>query len=361
MAAAPPNILYIMSDDHTSQASGAYGGILAPLSPTPTIDKLAGEGTLFENVFCVNSICSPSRANIMTGQQCQRNGVLDLYDGLPVERQHLSREMGKAGYATAMIGKWHLKADPDSFDYYCVLPGQGQYFDPVFYTNSGGTPGEVHLDSTCSKPANILQFEGHSTDITTDTALEWLDNKRPRDRPFFCMLHYKAPHDMFDHHPRYDDYLEEVDIPEPDNMQGRSFAGALRGEDKPGDWRTATYYRYWMHMAHGHNNPAHFGVRTERYKLIFFYGCDFTDVLAGEKRTDRGGNRYYPNTPAAWELYDLANDPHEMTNVYGKPEYATVVAELKAQLLALREELDETDTAYPHIQEIIDRHWNDRG
>lgn len=138
----------------------------------------------------------------------------------------------------------------------------------------------------------------------------------------------------------------------PTYMQGRSFAAALAGKKKPRDWRTATYYRYWMHMAHGHNNPAHFGIRTERYKLILFYGCDFTEGR-------NGGNRYYPNTPAAWELYDLQKDPAEMQNVYGDTEYAEVAAELKARLKRVREEFDETDAAYPRIQRIIESHWND--
>jgi uncharacterized sulfatase len=515
------NILYVMSDDHTSQAIGAYNSRLAPLNPTPTIDRLFREGMVFERAYCVNAICTPSRANIVTGQHCQRNGVLDLYDQLPVDRQHLPRELGKAGYATAMIGKWHLKQSPESFDHYCALPGQGTYFDPDFYTNDGGRPTDYRFDSTLTRRVNIISEEGHSTDVITDKALEWLEHKRPKDKPFFCMLHYKAPHDMFEHHPRYDDYLAGVDIPEPANlydqpapgfgsiatrgendeligvigssiskrnstrnmgksmnidpdlpgreythqayqrylkkylrcvkgiddnlkrvfdyldanglmdstvifyagdqgmflgehdfmdkrwiyeeamrmpllvrhpgaplagarndwlidntdfaptmlelaglatpgyMQGRSFAPALRGEARPRDWRTAVYYRYWMHMAHGHNNPAHFGLRTNRYKLIFFYGRDFTDVHDGKRRTDHGGNRYHPDTPAAWELYDLETDPAEMVNQYGNSEYASVVAELKAMLLEMRENLDETDANYPRIQEIIDEHWND--
>jgi len=518
-----PNVLYIMSDDHTAQAIGAYGSRLARLDPTPTIDRLAREGMIFSNVFCVNSICTPSRANIMTGQQCQRNGALDLYGVLPPERQHLSIEMKKAGYATAMIGKWHLKADPSTFDYYCVLPGQGEYFDPEFYTNDGGTPGTVREDSTLTKQANILKFQGHSTDIVADIALKWFREKRPADKPFFCMLHFKAPHDMFDHHPRYNDYLADVDIPEPDNMydqpaagfgsvatrgkddelihvigssvskrmhsrnmgkhmhvdpslpdheytheayqrylkkylrcvkgiddnlkrvfayleeaglmddtvifyagdqglflgehdfidkrwmyeeamrmpllcrypklagagsrcdwlinntdfaptmleligvstpeymQGRSFAAALAGKDKPADWRKATYYRYWMHMAHGHNNPGHFGLRTDRYKLIFFYGCDFTDIHGGKKVKGLDGNRYFRDTPVAWEFYDLAEDPQAMHNRYGEPKYAGVIADLKRQLKQLRQDLDETDENYPKIQKIIDEHWDDAG
>jgi uncharacterized sulfatase len=153
--------------------------------------------------------------------------------------------------------------------------------------------------------------------------------------------------------------LELAGAKVPSNMQGRSFVGALRGQAKPSDWRKGTYNRYWMHMAHGHNNPAHFGIRTEQYKLIFFYGCDFTDILWGRKITQHGGNRYFPNTPPAWEFYDLKTDPNEMHNLYANPKYAKEITELKKELKQLRKELKETDADYPHIQKIIDAHWDD--
>jgi arylsulfatase A-like enzyme len=127
-----PNVLFIMSDDHTTQAIGAYGSRLAAVNPTPNIDSLARGGMRFDRVFCNNSICTPSRASIITGQYSQTNGVLDLTGNIPPEQQYLPIEMGKAGYHTAMIGKWHLKKEPAAFDYYCVLPGQGKYFNPTF-------------------------------------------------------------------------------------------------------------------------------------------------------------------------------------------------------------------------------------
>ena len=120
-----------MSDDHTTQAFGVYGSRLASLNPTPHIDQLGKEGMLFTQVFCNNSICTPSRASIITGQYPQTNGVLDLLGRIAPERQYLPREMSKAGYETSMIGKWHLKEEPAAFDYYNVLPGQGRYNDPV--------------------------------------------------------------------------------------------------------------------------------------------------------------------------------------------------------------------------------------
>ena len=134
-----PNILYIMSDDHTTQAFGVYGSRLASLNPTPHIDQLAREGARFNKVFCNNSICTPSRASIITGQYPQTNGVLDLMGRIAPERQYLPMEMRKVGYETAIIGKWHLKEEPVAFDYYNVLPGQGRYYDPVTRDASKGT------------------------------------------------------------------------------------------------------------------------------------------------------------------------------------------------------------------------------
>ena len=200
-----PNILYIMSDDHAAHAIGAYGGRLAALNPTPTIDRLAREGMLFENVFAGNAICVPSRATILTGQYAHVHGVVYLGGGLVPSEQHLAIEMKKAGYETAMIGKWHLKHEPAAFDHYCVLPGQGKYHDPEFQVR--GPKGW---------PRDLVTFEGkHSTDVITDLSLEWLFAERDPEKPFFLMHHYKAPHDYFEHAARYDDWLADTEIPQP--------------------------------------------------------------------------------------------------------------------------------------------------
>lgn len=201
-----PNIIFIMSDDHTSQAFGIYGSRLASLNPTPTLDALGKNGVIFDNAFCTNSICTPSRANILTGQYPQTNGVLDLDGTLDESRQFLPKEMKKLGYETAIIGKWHLVKEPAAFDYYQVLPVQGKYFDPTFRTR-GEKPW----------PENTKKYKGHSTDIITDLTLKWL-KKRKSDQPFFLMHHYKAPHDDFEFAPRYKDYLADVAIPEPENL-----------------------------------------------------------------------------------------------------------------------------------------------
>ena len=203
-----PNVLFIMSDDHTAQAIGAYGSRLSKLNPTPTIDRLAKEGMLFENAFCSNSICAPSRATILTGQYAHTCGVHDLRGSIESGRQYLAIEMKKAGYQTAMIGKWHLKKEPADFDYYCVLPGQGKYHDPEFRIR-----GEKKW------PKNLIKFEGsHSSDAVTDQTLQWLKEGRDDSKPFFLMHHYKAPHDYFEHAHRYNKYLADVEIPQPESL-----------------------------------------------------------------------------------------------------------------------------------------------
>jgi arylsulfatase A-like enzyme len=208
---ARPNILFIMSDDHTTQAFGCYGSRLAKLNPTPNIDRLATEGMRFDRVFCNYSLCTPSRASIITGQYPQTHGVMDLGGSISPANQHLAHEMKRGGYHTAMIGKWHLKAEPAPFDYYCVFPGQGKYHNPVF---------RVRGDKAW--PRNTIQKRGqHSSDAVTDVTIEWLKNGWNRDKPFFLMHHFKAPHDMFENATRYDEYLEDVTIPEPTNLFGQ--------------------------------------------------------------------------------------------------------------------------------------------
>jgi len=484
-----PNILFIMSDDHAAHAIGAYGGRLAALDPTPNIDKLARDGIRLTNVFCTNSICTPSRATLITGQYSHRNGVTTLNGKIEPARQHLPRLIKQAGYQTAMIGKWHLKHEPASFDYYCVFPGQGSYFNPILRDKRRGP-----------WPDNSRRFSRydsqHASDVVTDLSIKWL-KQRDRSRPFFLMHHFKAPHDNFENAERYDWLYDRTRIPEPESlwkqpqfgsaatrqtgtsvsrrnrrrnmghhmfvdpdlddvaytrtayqrylkkylrcvrgvddnigrlidhlkqtgdldntvilytsdqgfmlgehdlidkrwmyeeslrmplivrypsriaagstsaalinntdfaptllqlagadvpefMPGRSLLPILEGQS-PDDWRTATYYRYWMHMAH-HDNPAHYGIRTGEFKLIFFYGLPL----------DAPGAKQQP-TPAGWELYDLRRDPHEMVNVYHDPRYAEHVRRLKSQLLALKQEIGDTDERYPELMKVRKAFWH---
>jgi arylsulfatase A-like enzyme len=454
-----PNILYIMSDDHAAHAIGAYG---SAINRTPKIDRIAQGGVRLTNCFCTNSICTPSRAAILTGQYSHKNGVYTLSDSLDPSRNHVAKELQRSGYQTAMIGKWHLASDPTGFDYWNILPGQGVYYDPTFI--NGG---------------ERKQYTGYCTDLIGDFTLDWLKRRDPR-KPFFAMCHHKAPHRPWQPAPKYKDLFAGQTIPEPSNlydhyegrarsvaavamrvgenmtktdvkqdpppglagdalrkwayqlyikdylrciqsvddnvgrlldyldveslaantiviytsdqgfylgdhgwfdkrlmyeealrmpflmrypgairpgavnrdmvlnidfaplfldyagarapaeMQGRSFRAALEGHT-PKDWRKAVYYRYWMHNDADHHVPGHYGVRTDRWKLIYFYG----------KPLDMKGARP-PDTAPEWELYDLRSDPHEMHNLYSDPKHAHVVRDLKSRLDALQREAGDT-------------------
>ncbi|MCH2614623.1 MAG: sulfatase [Opitutales bacterium] len=498
-----PHILFIMSDDHTAQAVGVYATLLKDLDPTPTIDSLAREGIVFDNAFCTNSICTPSRASIITGQYAHTNGVFDLGGNITPENQALPILMREAGYQTAMIGKWHLKQEPN-FDYYKVLPGQGKYFDTEFRIQ-GDQPW----------PKNTVTHTGqHSSDAITDSTLDWFKKERDPDKPFFVCHQYKAPHDYFENAPRYQSYLADLEIPEPDTLydppntfgslatkgydnelvphigtsigsrnprrsyatnlfdrfpeefppnydpavlseeettrlayqgylkkylrcvrgvddnlkrlfdylkeeglhdntviiytgdqgfwlgekdyqdkrwaydesarmpfivrypekippgirshalienvdypalmldyagidipsdfQGRSFRMICETGQEPNDWKQAVYYRYWMHMAH-HDNPGEMSIRTKTHKLIYFYGANY-----------EGGYQ----TPPAWELYDLVEDPQELRNVYYVPKYNEIREELKAQFAQLRMDVGDDGSHYPKCEAVVQEFWD---
>ncbi|EMI18626.1 mucin-desulfating sulfatase (N-acetylglucosamine-6-sulfatase), partial [Rhodopirellula maiorica SM1] len=203
-AAEQPNILFIMADDHTSQGFGIYGSRLAHLNPTPNIDALAKTGIVFDNTFCNNSICTPSRASILTGQYSQTNGVLDLHGSLPPSKQFLPTEMKALGYQMAVIGKWHLKEEPANFDYYEVLPLQGSYHNPDLICREGGTRKEIVFGKQGAREVNVIKYQGHSSDVITDRSIEWLQNKRDKSKPFVLLHHFKAPHDLFEYAARYE-------------------------------------------------------------------------------------------------------------------------------------------------------------
>ncbi len=454
-----PNILYMMADDHAAHAISAYG---SRINKTPNIDRIASGGVRMTNCFCTNSICTPSRAAILTGQYSHRNGVYTLADRLDPARNHVAKELQKAGYQTAMIGKWHLESDPTGFDYWNILPGQGVYYDPVF------------IDRGEKK-----EHKGYCTDLIADFSLDWL-KQRDRKKPFFLMCHHKAPHRPWDPAPKYKDLYANETIPEPDNlydhyegrahavstvtmkvgedmnkrdvkqplppdlkgdalrkwayqlyikdylrcirsvddnvgrvldwldaeglskntiviytsdqgfflgdhgwfdkrlmyeeslrmpflmrypgairagsvnrdmvlnidfaptfldfagskapaeMQGRSFRSVVEGST-PRDWRTSMYYRYWMHNTHDHHVPAHYGVRTARWKLIYYYG---------KPLGMSGANP--PDTEPDWELFDVQNDPREMHNLYHDPKYAKIIGGLKIELDKKQKEAGDT-------------------
>src|SRR5262249_20970774 len=161
-------IIYIMSDDHAAHAISAYG---SKLNQTPHIDRIAKEGMRFSNCFVTNSICTPSRAAIITGKYSHINGV-PVFNHIDGSQPLLQKSLQAAGYHTGMIGKWHLGSDPTGFDYWNILPGQGAYHDPVFIMKDGKK-----------------KHTGYCTDIITDFALAFLQD-RPKDKPFFLMCHH---------------------------------------------------------------------------------------------------------------------------------------------------------------------------
>jgi arylsulfatase A-like enzyme len=200
LAAAPsarPNILFIFSDDHAQHAISAYG---SKVNQTPNIDRLANDGARFTNSFVTNSICTPSRATLLTGQYSHLNGlpVFNRFDG---SRDNVAKHLQAAGYHTGMIGKWHLGSDPTGFDRWIVLPGQGIYWNPTFLV-----------------PGGKLTIDGHCTDITTNLGLEWLKT-RPQDKPFFLMLHQKAPHRPWEPDKRNQALFKDKVIPEPATLR----------------------------------------------------------------------------------------------------------------------------------------------
>ncbi|ARN57251.1 sulfatase [Sedimentisphaera salicampi] len=444
-----PNIIFIMADDHASQAFSCYG---SNRNKTPHLDRIAEEGMLFENCFCTNSICAPSRAVILTGKYSHINGKTTNRHNNPFDgsQQTVPKLMRKGGYQTAMIGKWHLRSEPTGFDHWEVLPGQGKYHNPVFKTEKGRK-----------------KYEGYVTDLITDFTIDWLEN-RNEDKPFFLMCHHKAPHrswhpdekhegmyadkeipvpETFDddystrcaaakesamsiqsHLRKWDlkktppkgltkeerkhwnyrrymedylaciasiddnigrllDYLKKSGLEEntmiiytsdqgfflgehgwfdkrfmyeeslrmpllmrwpghikpgsvtdsmvmnldfaptfldaagldiPNDIQGESFTPILEGSE-PEKWRDSVYYHYYEYPA-VHSVKRHYGIRTKRYKLIHFY----FDI-------------------DCWELYDLKNDPNELNNLYGKPEYQSLVKRLKAELKRLQVKYKDTE------------------
>src|SRR5215207_2796402 len=191
-----PNIVFIMTDDHAAHAISAYGSVV---NQTPHLDRIAKEGVRFDRCFVTNSICTPSRATILTGKYSHLNGtpVFNRFDG---SQPTVAKYLQQAGYFTGMIGKWHLGSDPTGFDKWTIPPGQGAYIDPMFLEAGGRR-----------------QIKGYCTDIVTDLAIDFLD-ERPQDKPFFLMYHHKTPHRPWEPDAKHKAMFAGKQIPEPPTL-----------------------------------------------------------------------------------------------------------------------------------------------
>lgn len=485
-----PNIIFILSDDAANTALSCYNGRYSSVFQTKNIDRIAREGVRFDNCYALNSISVPSRAAILTGQYSQCNGVYTLDDKLDTAKVTFPKLFHDAGYSTAMVGKWHLVTEPQGFDYYFAMKGQGRYFNPLF--NIKG-----QLDGATFEKSKGTEFKGrHITSLIGDKSLEWLDG-RDKSKPFMLLCHFKAPHRPCDPDPKFKNMFDGVTLPEPANLyetyegkgkyndflrlryedmikedlktelptnlsrdefrkwayqiymkdylrcmagvdenvgrlldyldknglaentiviytsdqgfflgehgwfdkrmmyeesinmpfvmrypkaikpnqvnkdivtnadfaptllqmagikipsfvQGKSFFRNAAG-NTPTNWRKAFYYRYWMNNEIYHKTVAHFGIRTQDYKLIFYYGNPL----------GKTGSSVYPTTyTPEWELFDLKKDPQEMKNEYNNPEYAQVIKKLKKELLKLKKESKDTeDEKMPEMQEIMNKYY----
>jgi len=486
LAQQRPNIIFIMSDDHASAAVSAYNSRISKILPTPNIDRLAVQGAILNACYATNSISTPSRAAILTGQYSQKNGVYTLSDKLDTNKLTLAKILQKSGYTTAMVGKWHLVTEPKGFDDYACLIGQGIYYNPPLIEKN-------RTDGVDFEKSKGTPYIGHCTDVITQRAIEWLE-KRDSKKPFFLMCHFKAPHRPWQPAEKYKHLLDNITIPEPENlydnyetrgsytdsltmsleymdstdlkttipknlsrdehrkwayqlylkdylrciagidenvgilldylknngldsntiviytsdqgfflgehgwfdkrlmqeesikmpflirypkeikpgtvnkdmslnvdfaptlldyagvaipsdMQGKSFRKNLSGSTSK-DLRKSIYYRYWMHNDFYHRAVANLGIRTERYKLIFYYGAPLN--MKGAK---------LPCYPPVWELYDLKEDPMEMKNLYSNPKYKTIIKKLKDEILTQRRILGDEDDNSVDMRKIMDEYF----
>jgi N-acetylglucosamine-6-sulfatase len=223
-AAGQPNVVFILTDDLRWDCLGVAGH---PYLKTPNIDRLAREGVYFKNAFCTTSLCSPSRASILSGLYAHSHKVMDNFTEYPVELPSFPRQLQLSGYETAYIGKWHMGEDNDGkrpgFDYFVTHKGQGKYYDTEF-----------NFDSTDRRVV-----KGYYTHVVTDMALDWL--RKSRKKPFLLMLGHKAPHSFYVPEPRYAKAFDAVKVEYP--------ASAFRLDDKP-DW-----FRTRLETWHGIYGP----------------------------------------------------------------------------------------------------------
>lgn len=208
-----PNIIHIMSDDHSYQAISAYGHPLSSQAPTPNIDRIASEGVRFDRAYVENSLSTPSRACLMTGLYSHQNGQKTLGRGIDTSKVFVSEILQSHGYQTGVIGKWHMKCEPKGFDFYHVFNDQGEYYDPGFKSKDS--------------EGKYIREEGYSTDLVTEHAVDFIQ-QRDTTKPFCLFVHHKAPHRNWLPELEYLNLYEDVDFPLPetfyDDYEGRGEA-----------------------------------------------------------------------------------------------------------------------------------------
>tara|TARA_B100000959_G_C14959207_1_gene615054 strand:+ start:116 stop:1702 length:1587 start_codon:yes stop_codon:yes gene_type:complete len=240
----PPNIIFIMADDHTKQAMSCYG---SNINQTPNIDRIANKGTTFNSSFVTNSICAPSRAVALTGKYSHINGLRDNRDEFDGNQMTFPKLLQNAGYQTALIGKWHLKTKPQGFDIWKILSGQGQYYNPLFITEE-----------------DTIRYQGYVTTLITDFAIETLntfDNKKP-----FCLLYFhKAPHRNWMPDIKHLTMFDNIDVPMPktffDNYETRSNAA------KQQDMQVVNLYNSLDMKIHSNDTVEKYSGGNEKFRL----------------------------------------------------------------------------------------------
>lgn len=443
-----PNILYIMCDDHAIQAISAYGSAISQLAPTPNIDRLAERGMKFNEAFVENSLSTPSRACLMTGLYSHQNGQRMLAEGIDSTKTFFSEMLQKAGYETAVVGKWHMSCRPKGFDFYHILNDQGLYYNPTFASTDhygeykqemvrdlkvpemydpstpegrdsyAGLMGEMNRMTPQQREAIDAYYmprnrEFLSKNLTGKELVEWkyqnyirdymaviasvdesvgrlltyLDEHHLTDNTIIVYTSdqgfYMGEHGWFDKRFMYEEsfhtpliisypkhiqpksecnqmvqnidfaptFLDLAGLKKPAYMPGTSLQPLFAGQPVR-KWRKSLYYHYYDYPNY-HLVRKHDGVRTERYKLIHFYG------KGGERAVPENKYQYQPGTSENWcfeylksinyitddadidyyELYDIQVDPNELHNLYGKPGMQKVEKEMKKLLATYRRNL----------------------
>ena len=274
-----PNIIHIMSDDHSFQTISAYGHPISKIAPTPNIDRLAKGGIIFAKAFVENSICAPSRATLLTGKYSHQHGQTTLGKGLDTTQIFFTELLHKAGYQTAVIGKWHLFCEPKGFDNYKILNEQGDYYNPEFKSPETG--------------GKYVREEGYATTLITDHAIRWLDT-RDKQKPFCLLLHHKAPHRNWMPEPKYLNLYENIEIPYPATLFD--------------DYTTRTSAARTQEMSIAKDMTLSYDLKVDQLK-------DRDSVAWIKRDWDKAMVRMNPDQKAAW---DAAYNPKNSAFINAK-------------------------------------------